>query len=94
MRLAGVTSDLFSVFIGLMQGEGLAPFLFSLFTNDIENIFNSSSCEGYQLCMLNLFLLMYADDTVLLSESYEDLQKMLNSLEVYTNAWNVSVNIQ
>ena len=94
MKLSGVTSDFFRIYIGLMQGEALSPFLFSLFTNDIENVFNSSNCEGYQLCLLNLFLLMYADDTVLISESPVDLQNMLNSLETHTSTWNLSVNIQ
>jgi hypothetical protein len=40
----------------------------------------NSGCQTYELKSLNLFLLMYADDTVLLSEDVDDLQKMINSL--------------
>ena len=35
----------------------------------------SQGCQPYELKMLNLYLLMYADDTVLFSENIEDLQK-------------------
>ena len=94
VKLTGVTSDFFRIFIGLMQGESLSPFLFSLFTNDLENSFSSASCQGYELGMLNIFLLMYADDTVLISESPEDLQCMLDCLELYTTTWKLNVNIQ
>jgi hypothetical protein len=37
---------------------------------------------------------MYADDTVLLSESVVGLQKMLDSLHVYSTKWNIDVNIE
>ena len=36
---------------------------------------------------------MYADDTVLFSESREGLQYMLNQLERYSNEWNIEVNV-
>ena len=42
----------------------------------------------YQLNMLHLCLLMFADDTVLFSESVSELQSMLD-----TTKWNLTVNI-
>lgn len=37
---------------------------------------------------------MYADDTVLFSETVSGLQSMLDSLHCYTSKWNLTVNIQ
>ena len=39
-----------------------------------------------------MFTLLYADDTILKSESPENLQSMLNSLHVYCENWKLQVN--
>ena len=41
---------------------------------------------------LRLFVLLYADDTILLAESANDLQQSLNSLHNYCSKWNLMVN--
>jgi hypothetical protein len=41
-----------------------------------------------------LFIILYADDTVLLSESSEDLQKCINTFEEYCQEWKLEVNIK
>jgi hypothetical protein len=46
-------------------------------SQDIENIMN---------VYMNIFLLLYADDTVLMAETPEDLQKQLNIL--IERLWN------
>jgi hypothetical protein len=43
-------------------------------SQDIENIMN---------VYMNIFVLLYADDTVLMAETPEDLQKQLNSFHDY-----------
>ena len=43
--------------------------------------------------MMNLFLSMYADDTVLLSDTAAGLQTMLNSLKDYTVKNKLLVNV-
>ena len=40
------------------------------------------------------FAILYADDTVLPSESANDLQKQLNSMSEYCNFWKLRVNIE
>ena len=66
------------------QGENLSPLLFSLYLADL-NEFISRSCKGLEkiqemdqlvqdpteelVSYLKLYILMYADDTVLLAES-------------------------
>ena len=37
-------------------------------------------------------MLLYADDTVLLAESAEELQAALNAMFLYCKTWNLSVN--
>ena len=41
---------------------------------------------------LKLYFLMNADDTVLLTESPEDLQKYLDTLNVYCNNFDLKIN--
>ena len=43
--------------------------------------------------MLNLFVLMYADDTVIMAENEHDLQRNLNLLNDYCNCNKLKVNI-
>jgi hypothetical protein len=42
---------------------------------------------------MNIFLLLYADDTVLMAETPEDLQNQLNIFHHYCLAWKLKVNI-
>ena len=73
----------------------MSPVLFSLYLNDLEeflkvnNIIGLKSISDEIETELNyyfkLFFILYADDTILMSESQEDLQKQLDSLNEYCN---------
>ena len=76
-----------------MQGEVLSPFLFSLFINDLEVYLQQNQDAGLSLEQLSIYLLLFADDAVILSDSIQGLQSSLNYLEMYCNKWNLSVNI-
>ena len=82
--------------VGLLQGEVLSPlFFFTLYVNDLENEFTiKRGNTPTELQLLSLYLLMYADDMVLLTESINELQNMLNILQNYTTEWSLDVNIQ
>ena len=43
--------------------------------------------------MINLFVLMYADDTVIMAENEHDMQRNLNLLNDYCNCNKLKVNI-
>ena len=49
--------------------------------------------QAIELNELNLFLLMYADDTVLVADSAESLQKLLDGLLVWTTNYGLTVNV-
>jgi hypothetical protein len=43
-------------------------------------------------CYLKIFIILYADDTVILSESAESLQEAISAFEEYCNIWKLTVN--
>ena len=93
VKYQGNISESFWYKSGLIQGEALSPFLFSLFVNDLEMELLNNTDRLYQLNMLHLCLFMYADDTVLFSESVSALQSMSDTLFLYTTKWKLTVNI-
>ena len=93
VKYIGSLSDLFSCDVGLLQGEIISPFLFALFLNDIELNLQENLNDGVCIEQLQLYLLLFADDAVLLSETREGLQNQLNNFENYCTKWNLNVNI-
>ena len=77
-------TDFFPVKQGLKQGCGLSPALFSIYINDLAAECNALHC--------GIKFLLYADDVVLISESADDLQNMLNTLNNWCNKWRLAVN--
>ena len=92
VRNNGKSTETFDVTVGVLQGEALSPFLFSMYLNDFESFLMKNGSDSIEIGMLNLFLILYADDTVIISESAEGLQKQLNDLYDYCNEWKLKVN--
>ena len=96
-------SDFFISNMGVRQGENLSPFLFSIFMNDLEDyleqhrlsgiICETQDAEDIAVTYFKLFILLYADDTVIISETSDGLQEALNTFESYCNDFKLSVNI-
>ena len=93
VKFNGHFSNFFTSNIGLMQGESLSTLLYSFYVNDMEIELINNGCQTYELKSLNLFLFMYADDTVLLSENGDDLQKMINSVNICSNEYGLYINL-
>ena len=85
-------SENFECYLGLRQGESLSPFLFSMYLNNVEDEFYLNDIEGIDIHHIKLFLLLYADDITLFSETAEGLQRALNLLSTYCQRWKLSVN--
>ena len=96
----------FSSMSGVCQVENLSPILFSLFLNDLVH-FMSNSYNGLTTLsedvasILNtedievffkLYILLYADDTVIFAESHEELQTSLDTMQLYCDTWKLQVN--
>lgn len=50
-------------------------------------------CLPVEIRDIALFLIMYADDTVLFSETEQGLQNMLDCIQQYTSKWKLKVNV-
>jgi hypothetical protein len=100
----GLYSDPFPCTIGVRQVENLSPFLFALDLNVLENFMHNNNVKDLpfistkfenELGMymyLKLLVLLYADDTILLSETHLDLQYHLKVFEDYCKSWNLNIN--
>jgi len=100
-------SDYFSCTSGVRQGENLSPLLFALFLNDLKDFLdekmvgltsvrtealNLNMDEDYVDILYRMFMLLYADDTVIFAESVEDLQTALDSMYDYCLKFKLKVN--
>ena len=61
-----------------MQGEICSPLLFAFFISDIENSLQENADAGITLDQLSLYLILFADDAVLFSDTPEGLQLSLD----------------
>ena len=85
--------NLFLVSCRVKTGDPLSAILFVLFINDlVEEVSLNSNQAAFSVQDINLFMLLYADDIVLFSKSPSELQKMLNNLHNYSQAWDLTVN--
>ena len=106
VKLNNYISNSFTCNIGVRQGDNLSPLLFSLFINDFET-FLSRNYNGLQCIetlwnnvavneievFLKLYVLLYADDTIIMAESPEELQDALNALGIYCHKWHLKINV-
>jgi hypothetical protein len=104
--LQGV-SKFFLSNVGVRQGENLSPVLFSIFLNDLKSVLGQTVnglnlplafCCDFNLTdvenCVHLFLLLYADDTVVLSETVEDMQKSLDAMAIFCDNFGLKINTE
>ena len=101
----GKMTDYFSCDVVVRQGENLSPLLFSIFLNDFEpyisrhydglktiagdvNLFLSDEDTEY---FLKICVFLYADDTIVLAETADELQQALNAVYDYCEMWQLTV---
>ncbi|MES9883775.1 MAG: reverse transcriptase family protein [Sedimenticola sp.] len=93
VKINGRLTDWFTVNSGVVQGNNLAPTLFSVYVNDVAKEINELNI-GVQLSNGEcISLLMYADDFVLIAASEIELQRMLDTLHNWSDKWRLSINI-
>jgi hypothetical protein len=60
-----------------------------LMSEQIQNVLSDDDIEVY----FKLYVLLYADDIILLAESATDLQVMLDTMEKYCTTWKLDINV-
>ena len=102
----GEVSDFFTCNVGVRQGENLSPLLFAVYLNDFQEHMSkfypglktlnediNSTLQGEDIEHLSkLSCLLYADDTIIMAESPDELQTALHAVSEYCRAWNLTVN--
>ena len=106
VRVNNDKSELFDCNIGVRQGDNLSPLLFAIYLNDFEfamsrrykglnyvsdNVRTYLSNDDIEV-YLKLFVLLYADDTIILAESPDELHKSMNAWFGYFSLWHLTVN--
>ena len=81
--------------LGVKQGDICSPILFCLFINELalEVIRNGRHGATFLLDPYELFILLLADDLVLISETIVGLQNQLNNLHTTATSLQLRVNI-
>ena len=100
-------SQYFNCNVGVRQGENLSPLLFAIYLNDFES-YVSQEYEGLAFVSseasrvlgddvlemyLRLYILLYADDTIVLAESPTQLQHAINSVKDYCDKNFLKLNL-
>ena len=100
VRVGDKLTGFFPCECGVRQGENLSPVLFSLYLNDLQNYLLDNDCKGIQTehslytdLLINIIVLLYADDTILISDNLRDLQINLNHFKDYCDMWKLKVNL-
>jgi hypothetical protein len=106
VKHGGAISNFFACTVGVRQGENLSPLLFAVYLNDFERHV-SRHYKGLDLLsteitdvlsdddvevFLKLYVLLYADDTIILAENAHDLQVALTAVNGYCQEWQLTVN--
>ena len=76
----------FAVTRGLCQGCVLSPLLFCLYINSLVSELKGRDC-GVLCGGMLVSSLLFADDTVLLAESAENMRRSLQSLQSWCEEW-------
>ncbi len=88
-------SESFPCSVGVRQGSVLSPLLFSIFINELAVEIEQNSGPGIQLHpdIMQLFLVLFADDVILLSDSIIGLQRRIDALARFSVEYGLNVNL-
>ena len=95
VRSKNNVSEMFDCPTGVRQGCVLSPTLFSLFINQVANQVEQEGKHGVKFLpgIMELFILLFADDVALLSTTPVGLQNQLNVLQSCCSRMKLCVNI-
>ena len=92
VRIDSELSDFKPIKRGVRQGCVMSPDLFNLYSETILR--NIEDCQGMKINGQNLNNLRYADDTVLMAESDDQLQKLLDIVVLESEKLGLTLNLK
>ncbi len=95
VRLGGQQGDTFPSTRGVKQGDQLSPLLLGLFIDRLESFLAARAPTlGARVTGRLLRAILYANDFVLLAESAQDLQALLDVLKEFCTAAGMRANLK
>jgi len=79
---------------GVKQGCPLSPLLFGLYLDALEERLDGRKCDALTLANVHIWLLLFADDFVLTSESEVGLQQQLDALQQFCAECGLAMNMK
>ena len=93
VRINNILTDRFNYPNRVKQGCNLSPTFFAIFVNDLVQEINYLQL-GIEINETSISMLLYADDIVLISDSPDNLQTMLNTMHNWCKRWRVLINCE
>ena len=93
IKLNDKVTDWFETKAGVRQGQNDSPTLFAIYLNDLAQDIKGLG-KGVQIGEVQICILLYADDIVLLAENECDMQLMLNTLNEWCKKWRMVINYE
>ena len=94
VRTGHGTKDWFQIGKGVHQGCILSSCLFNLYAQYIRNTGLDEAQAGIKIAGRNINNLRYADDTILMAESEEELKSLLMEVKEESEKAGLKLNIQ
>ena len=84
-------SDTFENLYGVLQGGVISPTLFNVFLEDLPDYLDLTC--GVSMNNIAITYLLHADDLILISETPEGLQRLIDGLHEFCKQWHMIVNL-
>lgn len=77
---------------GIRQGDSLSPLLFNIILDEI--IKQVKTRRGYRMGNKEIQILCYADDTILIAENEDDLQRLMHQFNITAKKFNMKISAE
>ena len=93
ISLNGELTDAIPIKKGVLQGEPLSPALFNAYIFDIAEQLKENNVRPINLNVVELNMLLFADDIILVADTKVSLQQKINILQEYFRELKLSINL-